>query len=114
MIKNIKKNKKAQIFLMSALLLASASALGLALIGVYFRDLRLLYETSESVRAIFAADSAIEWRLYEWLHEDGSLAPVMSNNTSFDFQESEREIKATGISNDVRRGIIISGSLLQF
>jgi hypothetical protein len=52
--------KKGQIYLMSSLLLAGAAALGLALISVYLRDLRLAYEFGESTKAIFAADAAVE------------------------------------------------------
>lgn len=45
---------------MSSLILAGSVALGLALVSVYLKNLRMSYEISESVRAFYAADSCAE------------------------------------------------------
>jgi len=103
-----RKYKKGQIYLMSALLLAGASALGLALISVYLRDLRLSYEVGESTRAIFAADSAIEYQLYTVLNNSDTIKiPVMSNNTGYTSSIENDILRGVGESRGIRRGIEI-------
>jgi hypothetical protein len=93
---------------MSALLLAGASALGLALISVYLRDLRLSYEVGESTRAIFAADSAIEYQLYMVLNNSDIIEiPIMSNNTSYTSSIENDVLRGVGESRGIRRGIEI-------
>lgn len=103
--------KRGQIYLMSALLLAGAAALGLALIGVYLRDLRLAYEFGESTRAIFAADSAVENILYK-KKNPGDLSvktPIMSNDTVYSGNMSDdgSMIRGVGESKGIKRGIEI-------
>jgi hypothetical protein len=62
---NFGKKRKAQVFLMSALILASTAALGLSLVSVYLKNLRMVYQISESTRALYLADACAEWRLYQ-------------------------------------------------
>jgi len=54
------KKRKAQVFLMSALILASVAALGLSLVSVYLKNLRMVYQISESTRAFYLADGCAE------------------------------------------------------
>lgn len=93
---------------MSALLLAGAAALGLALVGVYLRDLRLSYEFGESIRAIFAADTAVEYQLYKTVYTERSIiAPEMSNNTKYKASFEDDKIRGVGESRSITRGIEI-------
>ena len=101
---------------MSSLILAGSVALGLALVGVYLRNLRMSYEISESVRAFYAADTCAEWRLFEFLNrsgldsEDRKKRPVLENQTECEHDpdyEEFNQIKTIGTSNVVSRGINI-------
>jgi len=93
---------------MSSLLLAGAAALGLALVGVYLRDLRLAYEFGESTKAIFAADAAVEYQLYKRYYPAAAVdLPVMTNNTTYQYSSENDAIRGIGESHGVRRGIEI-------
>lgn len=54
------KKRKAQVFLMSSLILASVAALGLSLVSVYLKNLRTVYQISESTKAFYLADACAE------------------------------------------------------
>lgn len=54
------QKRKAQVFLMSSLILASVAALGLALVSVYLKNLRMVYQLSESTKAFYLADGCAE------------------------------------------------------
>ena len=102
---------------MSALILASTAALGLSLVSVYLKNLRMVYQITESTKAFYLADACAEWRLYEW--KDGgtgdTVGPVFSNGSptspvkcEYDPDyEALGQIKTIGITQLVRRGINI-------
>jgi hypothetical protein len=54
------QKRKAQVFLMSSLILSSVAALGLALVSVYLKNLRMVYQLSESTKAFYMADGCAE------------------------------------------------------
>lgn len=126
MIKDfMNRKRKAQVFLMSSLILAGTAALGLSLVSVYLKNLKMVYEISESTRAFYAADACAEWRLNEVMNTPNEDKPVFSNthksliNCDYDPNyEADNQIKAIGITNTVRRGINIyfdaSGELLNY
>ena len=110
---------------MSSLILAGTAALGLSLVSVYLKNLRMVYEISESTRAFYAADACAEWRLNEVLNSTGEDKPIFSdtqkNKIDCDYDpdyEKDDQIKTIGITNTVRRGINIyfdiSGKLLNY
>ena len=110
---------------MSSLILAGTAALGLSLVGVYLKNLRMVYEISESTRAFYAADACAEWRLNEILNSTGEDKPIFSdtqkNKIDCEYDpdyEKDDQIKTIGITNTVRRGINIyfdvSGKLLNY
>ncbi len=110
---------------MSSLILAGTAALGLSLVSVYLKNLRMVYEISESTRAFYAADACAEWRLNEILNTPNESKPEFSNThrnlIDCDYDpdyEAENQIKAIGITNTVRRGINIyfdaTGKLLNY
>ena len=104
------KKKKGQVFLMSALILASSVALGLALVSIYLKNMKMVYEVSESVRAFYAADSCAEWRLDEYLNLRGDSKPVLTNDTQCEYDKDNEllgQIETIGITKVVRRGINI-------
>ncbi len=113
------KKRKAQVFLMSSLILASVAALGLSLVSVYLKNLRTVYQISESTKAFYLADACAEWRLYnKWQNsEDDSEKPVFTidNGKKMFYCEYDQnyelpennQIKTVGFTPSVQRGINI-------
>lgn len=113
------QKRKAQVFLMSSLILASVAALGLALVSVYLKNLRMVYQLSESTKAFYLADGCAEWRLYnKWQsREDDSEKPVFTidNRKNLFYCEYDpnyelpenNQIKTVGFTPSVQRGINI-------
>ncbi|MCX6737107.1 MAG: pilus assembly PilX N-terminal domain-containing protein [Candidatus Parcubacteria bacterium] len=61
---------KGQVLLMTVLVFAAVSVLGLILVEMYIKDLRLAYGVNQSTQAIYAADSCQELCLYKILQCD--------------------------------------------
>jgi len=102
------KKLKGQIFLMSILILSVVLTAGIVLMAIFVRDLKQSTETSASVKAFYAADSAMEWQLYNTLSGSTAASPVMANGTSFDYKNDYSvtgKIQTIGIAGNVRRGI---------
>ena len=102
------KKLKGQIFLMSILILSVVLTAGMVLMAIFVRDLKQSTETSASVKAFYAADSAMEWQLYNTLSGSTAVSPVMTNGTSFDYKNDYSvtgKIQTIGIAGNVRRGI---------
>jgi len=58
---------KGQVLLMTVLVFAAVSVLGLILVEMYIKDLRLAYGVNQSTQAIYAADSCQELCLFKIL-----------------------------------------------
>jgi len=102
---------KGQIFLMSILILSVVLTAGLVLMAIFVRDLKQSTETSASVKAFYAADSAMEWQLYNTLSGSTVDKLTMDNDTQFDYKneyESKGIIQTIGIAGNTRRGIEIN------
>jgi hypothetical protein len=105
-----------QIFLMSILVLGAVMASALFLISIFIKDFRQSIETSESAKAFYAADSAMEWQIYCSLNDLDDLEckdakPVMNNFTEHDYQNNfstNGNIKTTGVSKRVSRGLEVN------
>lgn len=110
---NIQHRPSGQIFLMSILVLSAVMASALFLMSIFIKDFRQSVETSESVKAFYAADSAMEWQIYNSLNDPDAIKPVMNNETSYtwenNFSES-KNIKTTGASRKVNRGLEVNFS----
>jgi hypothetical protein len=106
------KKYSGQIFLMSILILSGIMASALFLMSIFIKDFRQSIETSESVRAFYAADAGMEWQIYNSLNPgDPEEKPVMANNTHFEWQnnfDTTRKIKTTGFSRRVSRGLEVN------
>jgi len=110
------KKRSGQIFLMSILILGAVMASALLLMSIFIKDFRQSIETSESVKAFYAADSAMEWQIYCSMNglndtECEDFKPVMNNVTSCGSQNNfstTGEIKTTGTSKRVSRGLEVS------
>jgi hypothetical protein len=122
------KKPKGQIFLMSILILSVVLTAGMVLIAIFIRDLKQSTETSASVKAFYAADSAMEWQLYNTFNDPDlysselysshlsdsgfSLSQqIMTNETHFEWKndyEITGMIQTIGITGNTRRGIEIN------
>jgi hypothetical protein len=93
---------------MSILILSVVLTAGMVLMMVFIKDLKQSVETSLSVQAFYAADSAMEWQLYAKFNPNSSyaVAPIMNNSTSFEYATSNDQILQTiGTIGNVSRGI---------
>jgi len=118
------KKPKGQIFLMSILILSVVLTAGLVLMAIFVRDLKQSTETSASVKAFYAADSAMEWQLYNSFNPDlyssnlngsdldlPSDQRMMTNETHYEWNndyETKDTIQTIGIAGNTRRGIEIN------
>jgi len=110
-IPNTQYRPSGQIFLMSILILGAVMASALFLMSIFIKDFRQSVETSESVKAFYAADSAMEWQIYNGLNDPDTSAPVMINGTKYDYQNNfstAGNIKTTGVSKRVSRGLEVN------
>ena len=114
---NTQRRSSGQIFLMSILILGAVMAPALLLMSIFIKDFRQSIETSESVKAFYAADSAMEWQIYNALNDPDASAPVMNNltgtSTDYSYQNNfstTGEIKTTGVSKRVSRGLEVNFS----
>jgi len=110
-IHNTQRRPSGQIFLMSILVLGGVMASALFLMSIFIKDFRQSIETSESVKAFYAADSAMEWLIYNGLNDPDASEPVMMNNTTYSYQDNyseSRNIKTIGISKRVKRGLEVN------
>jgi len=121
------KKPKGQIFLMSMLILSVVLTAGMVLMAIFIKDLKQSTETSASVKAFYAADSAMEWQLYNSFNPDlyssehysSNLSDsglsvskqIMTNETHFEWNndyETKDMIQTIGIAGNTRRGIEIN------
>jgi len=110
-IHNTQYRSSGQIFLMSILILGAVMTSALFLMSIFIKDFRQSIETSESVKAFYAADSAMEWQIYNVLNDPDASAPAMNNNTDYNSQDNYSEggnIKTIGISKKVMRGLEVN------
>jgi len=114
-IYNTQYRPSGQIFLMSILVLGAVMASALFLMSIFIKDFRQSIETSESVKAFYAADAAMEWQIYCSLNDPNVSAPVMNNltgtSTDYSYQNNFStigNIKTIGISKKVRRGLEVN------
>jgi len=120
----MKMRPKGQIFLMSLLILSAVLILGLTLIVIFTKDLRQAIETPESIKAFYAADSAIEWQLYNTFNDPDVYSSnpqgsdldlpfekrIMANGTHYEWNNeysTQGKIQTIGIAGNTRRGIEI-------
>lgn len=110
---NIQDKSSGQIFLMSILVLGAVMASALFLMSIFIKDFRQSIETSESVKAFYAADAAMEWQIYNSLNDPDAVKPVMNNDTSFLSENNfdvSKNIKTVGTSKRVNRGLEVNFS----
>ncbi len=100
--------QKGQVLLITVLVLMSTFALAIVIGGLVLYDLRAMVSAGESVKAIYAAESCIEWELYK-LNKGNISAPVMSNQVEYgEAVIREGSITCSGNSGRVNRAFQIN------
>ena len=77
--------KKAQVMVNSILVIGGLVLISSVLAGTVIRyHLRSATDVAGSTKAIFAADTGIEWELYKMFKDSSYPKPVLSNKADFD------------------------------
>jgi hypothetical protein len=102
------KKQKGQVLLITVLVLMSTFALAVVIGGLVLYDLRAMISAGESTKAIYGAESCIEWELYK-LNKGNVSSPEMSNDV--EYREAivrEGSISCSGNSGRVSRAFQIN------
>lgn len=85
---NFKKTESGSVIIFTVLILGVMLAITLALTGIYLPRLRAVGDASSgSVGAIYAADSAVEWCIYNNRGNAPLPSPTMSNGSTYTLQD---------------------------
>jgi Tfp pilus assembly protein PilX len=104
---SFKNKQNGQVLLITVLVLMSTFALSIALGGMVLYELRAMVNTNESVKALYAAESGIEWQLFK-ANKGNTDMPVMTNNTTYENDSGVGYIRSSGNSGRVNRAIEVS------
>jgi len=102
-----KKNQKGQVLLITVLILMSTFALAISMGGMVLYELRAMVNTNESVKALYAAESGIEWQLFR-ANKGNTDLPVMTNGTTYENDSGPGYIRSSGNSGRVNRAMEVS------
>lgn len=107
--KKIKNRETGQVLLITVLIMMSTFALAIAIGGMVLYELRSMVNTNESVKAIYAAESGIEWQLYKTNKDSYATAPKMENGTDYECPTTCTNcIHCSGTAGRVNRAMEIS------
>ena len=108
MVSKARAARPGQLMLISLMILAGVFAIGFAVSTVFITEVKLSRQVLDSAKAVYAAESGLEWRLFQYFVSPTSTPPVMQNDTTFTSQivlGPATTARAIGISNKVRRGL---------
>jgi len=101
------KNQQGQVLLVTVLILMSTFALAITIGGMVLFELRSMNSSGESIKALYAAESGIEWELYQTNY--GAIEePTMTNGTSFKTTSGPGYIRSVGTSVKVNRALEVT------
>lgn len=80
--KNSFKNYQGQIMLMVILTMAGIFTTAMSISLSITKELRVLTQVTDSVKAFYAADAGIEWKFYTYLIFPAAEAPALLNGSS--------------------------------
>lgn len=123
-MKNTRYNDNGQALVLTVLLLAVILAIALAISNIFAVEVRLAGDVTESVKAIMAADSGLEWMLFKErkvLPEDpspsfngqacGGANCLLGNGASFSVTKTAdggTALVSIGAFRNTRRGMRVS------
>ncbi len=81
--------------------LLSGVILGVSAISgvLTLNQIRQATNSTDSMKAIFAADTGVEWELYRRFKDNDLPKPVLTNGADFETASSTNSIKSTGYAN---------------
>jgi len=95
---------KGQVMLLTVLILGGSILAASTITGyLMLLKVRESSDITNSAKAIFAADSGIEWELYKQFKNPDYPRPSLSNNTTFISSNDTQKIKSIGESNNIFR-----------
>jgi Tfp pilus assembly protein PilX len=109
--KKIKNNNQGQVMIVVAVALGGVM-LGSTLVGgiLILNQLRQVKNISDSAKAFYAADSALEWGYYQFIGKSGAGAPRFENGASSVTQCLDQNNQETACSSVNTSYIIGKGS----
>ena len=82
--------QRGSIIIFTVLMLSAILSITLALTRIFIPKIRAVTEATDSVGAVYAADSAMEWCLYTNRGKSPTLSqPTMSNGATYQIYNSE-------------------------
>ena len=89
--------QKGSIIIFTVLMLSAILAITLTLTKIFVPRIRAITEATDSIGAIYAADSAMEWCLYNNREKTPPLArPVMANGSTYQIYSDGNPSDCTG------------------
>ncbi|MEK9170916.1 MAG: pilus assembly PilX N-terminal domain-containing protein [Patescibacteria group bacterium] len=79
---NKNKREKGNALLLTMIILSAAMLIAMLIATVVVVQFKLSSDVNYSMIAVYAADSGVEWQLYQIRYGDTVPAPVMSNGAS--------------------------------
>lgn len=102
------RNEKGQLLLITLLVMGGVFAVGMAVGLAFLNEARTSRQSLDSVKAIYAAQSGLEFELYKCFKNPSAAAPPMTNGTCYTSQTTTGAATtshAIGLSLGVRRGL---------
>lgn len=112
-MKFIKNNKESGIaLLLTVIILSIVTLIAVSIANTVIVQLKLVGDMNDSKVAIYAADSGVEWQLYQLRMGDSVASPVMSNGaiieTTVTGTAPNFTIKSLGSYKSVKRQLEVS------
>ena len=77
-----KNNEGGVALLLTVIILSIVTLVSVFIVNVVSNELKLAGDINDSKKAIYAADSGVEWQLYQIRQGASVASPVMSNGAS--------------------------------
>lgn len=102
--------EKGAVLIYVLLIAGIVISIAFVLTSIFATKVRLAFDFPNSVTALYAADSALEWRLYNERQDPDAAQPFLTNGASFTITTpfGEFPIKAIGTFRGVSRALEVS------
>jgi hypothetical protein len=98
--------KRGQVMLLTTLILAGILLGATTIAGILMvYQIRQSTDIAESTKAIYAAETGLEWELYKQNKDANYVKPIMTNGTSFETSFATGTIKSVGYSGKTARAL---------
>ncbi len=104
-MKNYRKNESGVVLLFSIILISIMLGVGLTLSSIFIGKLKASIDAKSSIGAYYAADSGIEWKLYETRVATETFSTILNIGSEFEIEEGDGYIRSLGTYRGVSRAI---------